>query len=294
MARLVKNTTLENVAQFLEMIAPKSLAGSWDNVGLLAQAPTPCEGNGVFLAVDLTTEVADELLSLRSMNTAIIYHPVIFSPVRSLKLAVPLQQSVLRCIAAGVSIYCPHTCLDAMDGGINDWLVVGLAYPWEDGAPQEGEIVALLKGGSNSKPVEPCSAPRTPTEGLGRVKQLARTCTLADMVSRTKQFLGLQHVQIALADGKNMSSTLGSFATCAGSGASVLRACTDVDVWITGEASHHEILAANAQGVSLIITNHTNTERRFFRDVFAPLLRDQLPALQVHVSDKDRDPLMTV
>ena len=44
----------------------------------------------------------------------------------------------------------------------------------------------------------------------------------------------------------------------------------DVDVLLTGEMSHHEVLAANAEGKHVILSDHSNTERGY------------LPVLQVN------------
>jgi putative NIF3 family GTP cyclohydrolase 1 type 2 len=43
-----------------------------------------------------------------------------------------------------------------------------------------------------------------------------------------------------------------TIAICAGSGASMLSG-VEADAWLTGEASHHELLAATAQGTSVIL-----------------------------------------
>lgn len=73
------------------------------------------------LLSSLTTEVAEEALSTPTC-CIISYHPTIFKPVSSLTLAQPRQRSLLRCAAAGISVYCPHTSLDSVHDGINDWL----------------------------------------------------------------------------------------------------------------------------------------------------------------------------
>mgnify|MGYP001761936622 FL=1 len=63
------------------------------------------------------------------------------------------------------------------------------------------------------------------------------------------------------------------------------------------------MLAANAQGISVILANHTNTERyvgrgnapltsrKYFRDVFQRMVQDRVPESRVYVSERDRDPL---
>ena len=65
-----------------------------------------------------------------STDTSVIvsYHPPIFRPLTSLTLANPLQSSLLRCAAAGISIFSPHTALDSVSGGINDWLAQGIDH----------------------------------------------------------------------------------------------------------------------------------------------------------------------
>ncbi|KAG8877062.1 hypothetical protein FRB97_003741 [Tulasnella sp. 331] len=74
----------------------------------------------------LTPSVLVEALttSRTQAPTAVIisYHPPIFSALKSLTLANPLQRSLLTCAAHGISVYCPHTSLDVTRGGINDWL----------------------------------------------------------------------------------------------------------------------------------------------------------------------------
>ncbi|WFD02034.1 hypothetical protein MOBT1_000712 [Malassezia obtusa] len=257
------------------------------------ETPVPRPGKGIFLAVDLTTDVAEEVLAREDVNTAIIYHPVIFSPVRSLTLAQPLQRSVLRLIAVGVNIYCPHTCLDVIDGGINDWIAAGLKHAWEKAPLSDEDLRRNVQQGTGAKPCEPVKDPRTPTEGIGRVFSLEEPITLRTLVARAKAHFAIEHVQVAEAQGASLDTTVERVAVCAGSGGSVLRNTKDVDVWVTGELGHHEVLAAVAQGISVIVTNHSNTERRFFRSLFAPLLREQLPEFTVHVSEKDRDPLRT-
>ena len=85
-----------------------------------------------------------------------------------------------------------------------------------------------------------------------------------------------------------------TIAVCAGSGGSLLRS-HKADLWITGELSHHEALDAVHSGTSVILCEHSNSERGYLRDVY----RDKLSSLlenevQVEVSEKDSDPLFVV
>ena len=59
-------------------------------------------------------------------SVLIAYHPPLFTPTRALTLASPIHASLLRLAAEGVSVYSPHTALDAVWGGVNDWLAEGI------------------------------------------------------------------------------------------------------------------------------------------------------------------------
>jgi putative NIF3 family GTP cyclohydrolase 1 type 2 len=64
---------------------------------------------------------------------------------------------------------------------------------------------------------------------------------------------------------------------------------------VTGEMLHHDILDAVHKGTSVILTNHSDSERGFLKDVFAKELTSMLKnAVAISVSKEDEDPLKTV
>lgn len=132
---------------------------------------------------------------------------------------------------------------------------------------------------------------------------------LQEAVDKTKKHLGLSHVRLSVAENhlpdgaSKMAGAMSKEGTVmrvgvqAGSGGSVLRGC-GADLWLTGECGHHDVLAAAAEGVSVILTDHTNTERGFL-----PRMASQLSAklsaaghgdVQVVISSRDADPLQVV
>ena len=85
-----------------------------------------------------------------------------------------------------------------------------------------------------------------------------------------------------------------TIAVCAGSGGSLLRGCK-ADLWITGELSHHEVLDAVHSNTSVILCEHSNTERGYLSDVFREKLTTLLEhKVSIDVSEKDQDPLCVV
>lgn len=129
--------------------------------------------------------------------------------------------------------------------------------------------------------------------GMGRLCTLDESVSLATMIERIKSHLKLSHVRLALGIGKTLESPVKVVALCAGSGSSILQG-TDADLYLTGEMSHHDVLDAASQGISVILCEHSNTERGFLSD-----LRDMLGAhlenkINIILSETDRDPLHVI
>ena len=220
-----QNSILAATMQAMRQIAPLQLAEtSFDNVGVLLQAPPPItqsthEKQGIMLAIDLTTEVCDEMLSSpKNIKVALVYHPIIFRGLKSITFADPQQTSLLRLAAAGVSVYCPHTSLDAAPGGINDWLgrVVSDKEKLDEFDSDErlhgfrSHVYPYLSPAKNvPKGFE--------SAGMGRLIQLDEAQSFEEIVRRVKQNLDLPHVQGCKASDKKIST----IAVCAGSGSSV-------------------------------------------------------------------------
>ncbi|MCJ1450680.1 NGG1 interacting factor [Mycoblastus sanguinarius] len=109
----------------MRKLYPEALADKrFDNTGLLLEAPfDPIrrQMNSVLLTIDLTKAVADEAIE-RKDCVVVSYHPIIFKGFKALTLADTQQQSLLRLALEGISVYSPHTAVDAAPGGLGDWL----------------------------------------------------------------------------------------------------------------------------------------------------------------------------
>ena len=98
----------------------------------------------------------------------------------------------------------------------------------------------------------------------------------------------------AICDFPHADSTIKSVAVCAGSGASVLHG-VKADLYLTGEMSHHEVLDANHGGTTVILCDHSNTERGFLAQELRGKLVDLFEKkISVVMSECDRDPLEIV
>lgn len=132
-----------------------------------------------------------------------------------------------------------------------------------------------------------------PGHGQGRMSILEQSVTIATAVEKMKAHLGLSYLRLALGAGQSLESSVQTVAVCAGSGASVLNG-VKADLYVTGEMSHHEVLDAVEKGTSVILSDHSNSERGFL-SVFRERLAVRLPeTVTVRVSRADKDPLQVV
>ena len=113
---------LSEIITHLQDLVPIHLAEDWDNVGVLTQPTHPIKVHNILLTIDLTEKVLEEALKKR-VNLIISYHPPIFRPLKRLTPKDWKQKIILTCIENKIAIYSPHTALDAIKGGINDWLL---------------------------------------------------------------------------------------------------------------------------------------------------------------------------
>jgi dinuclear metal center YbgI/SA1388 family protein len=114
------------LASAMERIAPLELAESWDNVGLLVGDAGRELRGPVMLTIDLTERVLGEAIAAGA-DAVVSYHPPLWEPLKRLTAATPRGRIILGAIESRLAIYSPHTALDAVEGGITDWLCEGLS-----------------------------------------------------------------------------------------------------------------------------------------------------------------------
>ncbi|MEZ5988703.1 MAG: Nif3-like dinuclear metal center hexameric protein [Planctomycetota bacterium] len=266
---------LAQVVRVIEELAPPELAEDWDSVGLLVEPPGSSPVENLLLTVDLTEAVVEEAVA-KKVRFVLAYHPPIFGGLPRLTMAAPMQRAILRAVLARIAVHSPHTSLDACAGGVNDWLAEGLG---------KAEVTALVP-----RVVPGAEGPADPRVGQGRRARLARPQSAERVVERIKKHLGLRKVRVALADRHAAGEDVAEVLLCAGAGGAVLAGHGGDLLW-TGEMRHHEVLEHREAGRTVVLCEHSNTERGFL-----PRLRDLLlerfsDKLRVFVSESDRDPL---
>lgn len=230
-------------------------------------------------------------------NRRTITDPFIFRGLKSIDLVDPQQRILLQLAQRNIAVYCPHTAVDAVPGGLNDWLVdiISGGPPGGQGASRRSAAAAAVQPTASAPPAGFEGA------GYGRRVDFAEAVPLADVVRRLAEGLGgLRHVMVAAPrrrqqqqQGPVSARRVRSAAVCAGSGWDVLKGC-DVDVLVTGEMTHHNALRATMEGKVVITVFHSNSERAYLKQRMQPALEAELrkadAGAQVLVSTEDADP----
>lgn len=277
----------------LERVAPTRLSASWDNTGVLVDSTASLAASASYRLLftnDLTPKVLEEAVETKA-NCIVTYHPTPFVGMKKFSLDNHAASVVLTCASKGIAVFSPHTSLDVIPGGINDWLVEGIVTSINK--KRAGEALEFTNG-----PVKPSANPVDAAAGIGdgRVARLRTPVSLAEVVAAVKEHLSLPTVAVALPSTHLASVAAGtasvaaaaaslecdSFAVCAGSGSSVLGGCK-ASILITGELDHHAVLAANAAGSAVVLTNHSNCERGYL-PVYVAKFQEALKALEAEDS----------
>lgn len=101
----------------VERLAPPSLAEGWDNCGLQVGDPS-AEARRVLVALTPLPEVFDEA-GEKGADFLLFHHPLIFTPLRSVKTGSYPGNLVARAVAMNLTVYAAHTSYDAAPDGVS-------------------------------------------------------------------------------------------------------------------------------------------------------------------------------
>ena len=119
-------TTVQDVLEFLQTLAPQYMKMDWDNVGLLCGRPDR-EVRRILVALDPFEAVCREAADWQA-ELLVTHHPLIFQPLPSVTDGTSAGRCILFLAARGIAAVNAHTNLDCAPGGVNDCLahVLGL------------------------------------------------------------------------------------------------------------------------------------------------------------------------
>jgi len=269
---IMSRTTVDDVSRFLGSLAPRELAESWDNIGLLVGDRARPVAR-LMTCLTLTPDSVGEAVSERC-DLVVAHHPLPFKPLARLTTDETPGRLLWQLMGAGISVYSAHTAFDSAARGINQGLAEGL-------------------GLAEIRPLAPTTAPSLLAAangilGSGRIGRFAAPESLGSLVDRVKRFLSLSGLQVV----GSLDREVRQVAVGCGSAGTFLGTARQAgcDVLVTGETNFHTCLEAEASGIALVLPGHFASER-FGMERLAEDLQREYHGVQVWSSRSERDPL---
>lgn len=263
-------TTVATVLAAVERLWPASGAEQWDAPGFLSGDPN-APVHRIRFAVDAVGATAEEAIAGRA-DVLVVHHPLLLRGVISIAETGYKGSVLATLIRGGCALIAAHTNADVVETGTS-------------------AVLADLLGLVGAVPI---TVGEISTRGIGRVGTLAEPTTLGRLARR------LAEIAPATASGIRVSGeydrAIRTVALCAGAGDSLLShpAVLAADVYITSDLRHHPASEAreNARisgGPALIDVSHWASEWLWLQTA-AEELRQQLPGVEISVSDLSTDP----
>ena len=257
-------TTVGDILDYLETLAPRSMKMDWDNVGLL------CGGRSrpvtkVLLALDPFEGVCREAKEWGE-ELIVTHHPLIFNPLKAVTDETALGRSIQLLCAAGISAVNAHTNLDCAPGGVNDCLAAAL-------------------GLRDVRAIDPMG-----TDELGREWGLLRMGTVPEQsldafLATVKAALHCPGLRYAAGMRPIRRVAVGGGA-CGGELEAV--AASGCDAFVTADLKYNQFADAAALGLTLIDAGHFETENPVC-EYLAAQVRAAFPEVEVRVSQRHGD-----
>jgi len=251
--------TLDNLLEIINRLAPFDLAEAWDNVGLMVGDPGR-EVRGIMTALDPTEDLLTEARE-SNCNVIITHHPLIFQPLKSIRLDQPLGRLLAAALAADIAIIACHTNLDTIEPGVSD-------------------ILARRLGLTDLRPLAPPTTAAADSDlpgpqGFGRIGSLPEPIDGQRFLADLRRRLEVEAVTLA----GRLPDLLRTVAVCGGSGselAEIARA-KGADLYLSAEIKHSVARWAEAVDFCVIDAGHFATENPVVPEL-AARLRETLAA----------------
>jgi dinuclear metal center YbgI/SA1388 family protein len=210
-------------------------AAPWDRVGLQIGHPSVAV-HSVGVCHELTPRAVDTVIS-ESIDTVVVYHPLLFSPTTTFVDGPTASGRALRLATARVSVIVVHTAFDSVPGGMADSLAaaIGIEDPVGFGCEDDDE-----------------------RRCIGRTGEV-QTVSLGELASKVGDVLRTK----ARISG-DIDREIETVSAVPGSGGSFVSASLGADVLITGDVKHHDAAMAAENGMAVIDAGHIPTERPGF------------------------------
>ena len=257
-------TTVSDVLQYVEVLAPRSMKMDWDNVGLLCGSKaTPV--TKILVALDPFEGVVDEAAAWGA-ELIVTHHPLIFRPLPSITDETSIGRGILKLCSHGISAINAHTNLDQAPGGVN-------------------QVLAETLGLENIQVIRPKGVTEDGYEwGLLHCGEIAEQ-SMEQFLATVKTSLHCDGIRF-VTSGKPVRKVAVGGGSCADGMLEALAA--GCDTFVTSDVKYNQFWDAHDLGLNLIDAGHFHTENPVVA-VLAAKLAARFPEIEVKISETHWD-----
>lgn len=255
-------TTVHDILEFLNILAPTSMKESWDNVGLnCGHMDRPV--TKILVALDPFEHVCREAKEFGA-ELLVTHHALIWKP-GFITDAEPQGRNALYLIENGIAHINAHTNLDCAPGGVNDRLAAVLGL-------ENVQVIAPMGTDEQGRPW-----------GLLRCGEVAQQ-PLDAFLATVKERLGCEGLRYVGSRAVRKVAVGGG--ACASELMDAVRA--GCDTFVTADVKYNQFWDAEAAGLNLIDAGHFHTENPIVA-VLAEKISAAFPQIDVKISESHHD-----
>ena len=257
-------TTVADILQFMETLAPRSMKMDWDNVGLLCGSKaTPV--TKVLVALDPFEGVCQEAADWGA-ELIVTHHPLIFQALKAITDDTSIGRGILTLCRNGICAINAHTNLDQAPGGVND-------------------VLAKTLGLSDIQVIDACGVDAYGNEwGLLRCGSVQEQ-PLEAFLCHVKQQLGCEGLRYVDGSKPVCKVAVGGGSCASGMLDALAAGC---DTFVTSDIKYNQFWDAKDLGLNLIDAGHFHTENPVVA-VLADKIAAAFPEIKVKISENHSD-----
>lgn len=247
-------TTVQDILEFVEALAPLEYKMEWDHVGLSCgslSAPV----TKILVALDPFEHVCHEASRIGA-DLIVTHHPLIFHPIEALTDRTATVRGLIHLCRNNISAIAAHTNLDCAPGGVNDVLAQTLML--KNIHTIEGQT--LLRAGDFE-------------------------ATLPEFLAHVKEKLGCEGLRY-VDGGRPVRKVAVGGGACAGERQKAVDA--GCDTFVTSDIGYNAFWDAQELGLNMIDAGHFYTENPICA-VLAEKIRSAFPEVEVRLSQSHHD-----
>ncbi|MBQ9253207.1 MAG: Nif3-like dinuclear metal center hexameric protein [Bacteroidales bacterium] len=230
-------TTIKEIIDCLEEVAPLDWQEDYDNAGLIVGNPL-AECKGVLVCLDVFSSTVEEAIK-KGCNLIVSHHPFIFHSLKKFPYERETTKILSLAMKNDISIYATHTNMDSSFEGVNF-------------------VLAKVLGLQNLTRLQTSSNEDKNYLGCGAIGELEKKTKAKEFLLQVKEKLSLKSIRYS----GDIEKEIQKIGICGGSGTSFMQDAIEnhCDCYLTGDIKYHDFLNSESRIIAADIGHYESEQ----------------------------------